>query len=79
MTRSEAENEGPSTFGQIKIDIYKLITLGVLLCWGTDSLKARVLYNAIQTVIQEFIVPNDRMDEVLRNVIRFSTVLMMKH
>ena len=36
MSKFEAENETESpTFGQIKIDIYKLIILGVLLCWGS--------------------------------------------
>ncbi len=79
MNEREAENEQGNTFGQIKIDIFKLITLGVILCWGTDELKSRVLYNAIQTHIQEFIVPNQRMDEVIGSVIRFSTLLMMRH
>jgi len=32
---AERETDGP-TFGQVKIDIYKLIVLGVLLCWGSD-------------------------------------------
>ena len=79
MNKREAENEGEHTFGQVKIDIYKLITLGVLLCWGNEQLKSRVIYNAIQTTIQEFIVPNERMDEVFRNAIVFSTTLLMKH
>ena len=78
MDNREAENESQCTFGQIKIDLYKLITLGVVLCWGSHKLKARVLYNVIQTHIQEFIVPNDRMDDVLRNIIVFSAVLNVK-
>ena len=49
MNQREEENETELTFGQVKIDIFKLITLGVLLCWGPDELKARVLYNCIQT------------------------------
>ena len=36
MTKQEEEDEGQHTFGQVKIDIYKLITLGVILCWGSD-------------------------------------------
>ena len=51
MNKREAENEPEHTFGQVKIDIYKLITLGVLLCWGSDELKARVIYNVIQTTL----------------------------
>ena len=47
MTKQEEEDEGQHTFGQVKIDIYKLITLGVVLCWGSDQLKSRVIYNAI--------------------------------
>lgn len=48
MSEREAENEIDSpTFGQIKIDIYKLIVLGVILCWGSDELKSRVLYTCI--------------------------------
>ena len=41
----DAEDE--QAFGQIKIDIYKLITLGVILCHGDEKLKARVFYNVI--------------------------------
>ena len=78
MNQREAESEGEVTFGQVKIDIYKLITLAVILCWGSDNLKARVLYNAIQTHLQDKITPNERMDAVLRNVIVFSTILMIK-
>ena len=78
MNQREADSEGEVTFGQVKIDIYKLITLAVILCWGSDNLKARVLYNAIQTHLQDKITPNERMDTVFRNVILFSTVLMMK-
>ena len=52
MSTFEADNETDSpTFGQIKIDIYKLIVLGVLLCFGSPELKSRVLYNCIQTHI----------------------------
>ena len=80
MTQLEAENETESpTFGQIKIDIYKLIILGVILCWGSAQLKSQVLYNCIQTHTQEFIVPNDRMLEVLACIIKFSSVLLVKH
>ena len=79
MTKQEEEEEGQHTFGQVKIDIYKLITLGVILCWGSDQLKSRVIYNAIQTTLQERITPNERMKDVIKNVIRFSTILMMKH
>ena len=79
MNQREEDNEGEHTFGQVKIDIFKLITLGVILCWGTDTMKSRVLYNAIQTTLQDKIVPNERMQEVFSNVIRFSTTLMMKH
>ena len=50
-----------------------------MLCWGPDELKARVLYNVIYQTIQEFVVPNDRMESVFRNLITFSTILMMKH
>ena len=48
MSDREADNETECpTFGQIKIDIYKLIILGVILCWGSPKLKSRVLYNCI--------------------------------
>ena len=47
MNQREAENEDEQTFGQVKIDIFKLITLGVILCWGSDEIKSRVLCNAI--------------------------------
>ena len=47
MSSREAENEEDHTFGQVKIDIFKLITLGVVLCWGSEQLKSRVLCNAI--------------------------------
>ena len=47
MSSREAREETELTFGQVKIDIYKLITLGVLLCWGETRLKARVIYNVI--------------------------------
>ena len=79
MSKKEEENETSMTFGQVKIDIYKLITLGVILCWGDAQLKARVLYNAIQTTMQNKIVPNERMDRVFSDCILFSTVLMMRH
>lgn len=79
MSSSEAREETEVTFGQVKIDIYKLITLGVLLCWGDNKLKSRVLYNVIQTTLQAKITPNDRMQQVLKDVIIFSTVLMLKH
>jgi len=37
MSEREADSEMESpTFGQIKIDIYKLIILGVILCWGSN-------------------------------------------
>ena len=51
LSQREEENEDEQTFGQVKIDIFKLITLGVILCWGSDSLKSRVFYNAITTHI----------------------------
>ena len=76
MSQREEDNEPEHTFGQVKIDIYKLITLGVMLCWGADQLKARVLYGVIYATIQEFVVPNDRMEAVFRNLIIFSTILM---
>ena len=79
MSQREEDNEPEHTFGQVKIDIYKLITLGVMLCWGTHQLKARVLYGVIYSTIQEFVVPNDRMEAVFRNLIVFSTILMQKH
>ena len=61
MSLRESETEDDYTFGQVKIDIFKLITLGVILCFGSDKLKSHVLCNAIQTHMQEFIVPNERM------------------
>ena len=51
MSQREEDNEPEHTFGQVKIDIYKLITLGVMLCWGPDQLKARVLYGVIYATI----------------------------
>ena len=53
--------------------------MGVLLCWGSPELKSRVLYNCIQTHIQEFIVPNERMEEILSFCIRCSAILLVKH
>ena len=80
MSEREADLEMDSpTYGQIKIDIYKLIILGVILCWGSCSLKSRVLYSCIQTHIQEYIVPNDRMQDILACIIRFSCILLVKH
>ena len=35
-------------FGQIKIDMFKLIALGIILCHGEKKSKARVLYNTVQ-------------------------------
>ena len=34
MNQREEEAEDEITFGQVKIDIYKIICLGVILCWG---------------------------------------------
>jgi hypothetical protein len=46
---------------QRKIDIYKLITLGTILCFGDDLLKAKVIYNVMQINMSDFAVLNDRM------------------
>ena len=36
LSQREEEDEDEQTFGQVKIDVFKLITLGVILCWGSD-------------------------------------------
>ena len=63
---------------QPKIDIYKLISLGVILCFGEDIMKARVIYSVIQINLSEMIVLNDRMTAVFTSMIQFATTLMMK-
>ena len=50
--------------GQVKIDIFKLIALGVMLCFGDPILKAKVIYNVIQVNLGEYIALNDRMEMI---------------
>ena len=67
------------SFGQIKIDIYKLITLGIILCHGEKKAKARVLYNTVQSNLQDNISAMDSELQVyFSDIIHLSTSLMMK-
>jgi len=43
----------------MKIDLYKLCTLGLILCAGDSHLKARVLYTLAQRVMQTHIGAED--------------------
>ena len=43
-----------------KLDVIKLICLGLMLCGGTDELKARVFYDVLQDNMQQKISSSDK-------------------
>ncbi len=60
-----------------KIDAYKLILLGVLLCRGNIKVRARILYDILQDNLADRITASDhQFEDVFHGMVTFSTVLL---
>ena len=62
-----------------KLNVHKLICLGLLLCGGTAELKARVLYDALQSEMQKKISSRDKeFGLVIKSMIVLLAYMMLR-
>lgn len=66
-------------YGDHKIDLQMLLSIGVLLCRGSEHMKATIFYNILQDCLAEKIASSDKdIDKVFWAIIEFSTDLIMR-